>query len=202
MLRSFLNLRMHPPDLGTHTSVSNQTNTAPVNNRRPCKHDTFLPLNICILLHSLGSLTNRLALSRQRPLLNSQRRTNQTHNTHIRRDLITHPELHNITRNKLLSRQARHFNTITHHSRLLRLNLLQSLQRLLGISLLPDPNNGVNNQDQENHQRLDKRGDPHLPSFLPINEGGDNSSRQKNTNQRVIELLQYHLENRCPLRLL
>lgn len=90
--------------------------------------------------------------------------------------------------------------TISKTLDLLGLHLLQSLQGILGVSLLPDADNGVQNKDKKNDKGFYEGGDAALGSVLHEGKDEGNHGRgEQDLHEKVIELLKNQTAKRFGL---
>jgi hypothetical protein len=114
-------------------------------------------------------------------------------------NLVPDPELNDVPGDEVACGEAMRPPPMTLDGCVLRLDLLERLERLLGVALLPDADDGVDNEDKEDDERLDEGGDAHLAAFCAVVEReheGDDGRQEQDAHERVIKLLEDELPDR------
>ncbi|ONK55097.1 uncharacterized protein A4U43_UnF7640 [Asparagus officinalis] len=109
-------------------------------------------------------------------------------------NLFSNPKNDNIPRHKLLRRQTRDQLVVSRNGGVRRLDLLQGLERLLRVALLPNPDDGVHHQNQEDGARggeVQVRG-----RGRGAQEEGDEGGDEEDADKGVVELIKDVLEHR------
>ena len=143
-------------DLGAHAGRGDDADGRAVGDRRAREHHVELALDARILRDELEVLEHGLALPRERALVRLEGGRLELHDAHVSRHLVAHADVDHVARHELRRRHVGHDLAVAQHPRGGRLHLLECLERVLGVVLLPDADDGVDDQDEHDHERLDE----------------------------------------------
>mmetsp|Transcript_110980 Transcript_110980/g.237196 ORF Transcript_110980/g.237196 Transcript_110980/m.237196 type:complete len:212 (-) Transcript_110980:396-1031(-) len=164
--RRLLHSRLDVPYLCGHARGHNYAPACAVGDRRRGKEHVGLRLDDAVglgdRLHFLG---HALRLPRQLRLLDADSGRLQLKNPQVGRDLVADLHLGDISRHEVHSIDSLPGAPSDDRS-MVRLQLLQGIERLLSIRLLPDPDERICDQDQEDHERLDVCGPALLGALI------------------------------------
>lgn len=103
----------------------------------------------------------------------------------------------NISRNKVLSGEVADKLTVAIATGSLRLHFLEGLKRALGVVLLPDADDSVHDEDEENDKGLNVVGEAGGSIVLKVGKNkADKGGDEKDFHEDVVELLQNELPER------
>jgi hypothetical protein len=143
-------------DLGTHAGRGDDADGRAVGDRRAREHHVQLALDAHILGDDLELLEHGLALARERALVRLDGGRLQLDDAHVGRHLVAHADVDDVARHELRRRHVGHEHAVTQHLGGGRLHLLECVERVLGVVLLPDADDGVDDQDEHDHEGLDE----------------------------------------------
>ena len=143
-------------DLGTHAGRGDDADGRTVGDRRAREHHVELALDAHILRDELELLEHGLALARERALVRLDGGRLQLDDAHVGRHFVAHADVDDVAWHEIRRRHVGHEHAVTQHLCGGRLHLLERVERVLGVVLLPDADDGVDDQDEHNHEGLDE----------------------------------------------
>mmetsp|Transcript_86732 Transcript_86732/g.250308 ORF Transcript_86732/g.250308 Transcript_86732/m.250308 type:complete len:378 (-) Transcript_86732:474-1607(-) len=148
LLGRILHCRLDNADLSLHARGSHDADAAAVRNRGGRVEHVDLGLDDAVLLlHRFDLLGHALGLARELGLLNPDGRRIQLDAAHVRRNLVADLDLDNVTGHDILRVDLLPL-AISQNLGVIGLQLLESVQSLFRIRLLPHANKSVCDQDQ------------------------------------------------------
>ena len=143
-------------NLGAHAGRGDDADGPAVGDRRAREHHVELALDARILRDELEVLEHGLALAREGALVRLEGGRLELHDAHVSRHLVAHADVDHVARHELRRRHVGHELAVAQHLRGGRLHLLECVESVLGVVLLPDADDGVDDQYEHDHERLDE----------------------------------------------
>merc|ERR1712223_1013825 len=146
------------------------------------KDDIFLILvNSTGIRNGLIVFNNGNGFTSQNRLINSQGSGHNGNDSNIGRDFVTNGNFNDVSGNNFLCVDFLHAIFVsTDNFAHFGLVFLEGFDSRFSIAFLPDTDNGIGYQDEQNNKRLDKCGDRFIIVFKERKNKRDDSGKQQN----------------------
>mmetsp|Transcript_24547 Transcript_24547/g.58335 ORF Transcript_24547/g.58335 Transcript_24547/m.58335 type:complete len:638 (+) Transcript_24547:1496-3409(+) len=190
-------------DLGGHADVRDDAARDAAHDGGGGEHDVRLGLHHELVVLDVGRrgvLRHALALARELALVDAQAGGAELRDARVGRHAVAHLDLDDVAGHQLARADRAHL-AVAQDAGVLGLQLLERLQRRLGVGLLPHAHDGVQDQDHQDHDGLDVGQDALLVGVLArvveVRQRERHAGRgQQDLDERVVELLQDQLPQR------
>mmetsp|Transcript_19677 Transcript_19677/g.46017 ORF Transcript_19677/g.46017 Transcript_19677/m.46017 type:complete len:330 (+) Transcript_19677:2367-3356(+) len=159
LLLSLSEALVEPADEGVLASEDDNTASFAVHDIGTGEENVLLVSQVSRSRDRLSLLVDGRRLASESHLLSLDSRAVELHNADVGRDLVTGSNLDNVSRDKLDGLDGDHL-TITAALGVGSSVLLQGLNGLVGVGLLPDANNSIANKNKHDHESFHKLAGP------------------------------------------
>ena len=189
LITTYLNCYLS--DFGVLASSNNDTNASTRSNVSSREKKVGLVLvDSSEIVDNFGLLLNRNGFTSQEGLVDSHGGRVDLEDSDISGDLVTDGDFDDITGDDFSGEDSLDLFSIGSEDLAhLGLVLLQGFDGGLGVLFLPDTDDGVGDEDEEDDKGLDKGSDSLVVVFEEGEDKGDAGSEEEDSNEQVFELL-------------
>lgn len=157
LLQGLVDLRVDLANLGGHPGMHDEADGAAIDDGGAREHHAVLGLDVSIVgRHGVGRLVDGVGLAGELPLLDPEVRRDEPEDAHVGGDLVPYADHDDVPQDEVARGEGGRPLGTVEHGGVVGLDLAQRLERLLGVGLLPDPDGGVDDEDEEDDERLDE----------------------------------------------
>ena len=198
LLGRLLDLRLNLTNLRLHAHVDDVRHARALGHGRAAEEHALLRLKFAIgVRHRVRGLPHAHGFARERGLIDANRRGFQSGDSAIGGDAISGAHLDDVAGDELARGEVVAPLAVAEAPRGLGLHLLERLEGGLGVGFLPDADDGVEDEDEEDDAGLDEIDDGDLDAGgALLGEGddeGDDRGEEEDLDEGVVELLQDQL---------